>query len=269
MRNRLSAIIIILCTISFYSCQKKDLDIKLEESECNGFKISNPAYEIISEPSCSGSPLNASFRVKVSYKGKKKCLYLLKFEPKFFTSANLEIANISFSDTIHTSNPNVVVTDTTITFLFNFVFPDAGSAGSFDHLYLKFHTENNLGAESNDVEIRANGVCSAVEPSTYTVKSTVDVSSNKVTVLLRDYASQDGDIISISLNGQWVLENYTLTNTGESFTFNIFLGNNYLVVYANNQGTSGPNTCEITVNGATKTQLNPGLKTGEAINIVF
>src|SRR5206468_667864 len=106
----------------------------------------------------------------------------------------------------------------------------------FDHLYLKLHTENELGAESNDVELRANGLCSTVDPSTYTVKSTVNVTSNKVNITFRDYASEDGDIISVYLNGKWVLENYTLTNAGKTFTFDILSGNNYLVIYANNQG---------------------------------
>jgi hypothetical protein len=269
MRNRLSALSIIFCMLSFSACQKKDLDIKLVQSECNGFKISNPTYQIISEPSCTGSPLNASFKVKVSYKGKKDCVYLLRFEPKFFTSSNAELANVSYVDTIHTSNPNVILTDTNITFPFNFTFPDGSTANNFDHLYLKLHTENELGAKSNDVEMRANGVCSTVDPSTYTVQSTVNVSSSQVNIRLRDYAAEDGDIVSIFLNGVWVLENYTLTNAGKTFTFNVVSGSNNLIIFANNQGTTGPNTCEVTVNGNTATQLNPGLKTGQAINIVF
>jgi hypothetical protein len=134
---------------------------------------------------------------------------------------------------------------------------------------MKVHTENKLGDQSKVTQLRINGKCSVVNPSSYTVKDTVTVNSNQITVKFWDDGSEDGDIISVNLNNSWVLENYELKNAGETFTFTINSGANNFVLFAENQGKVGPNTCALSINGGDKTTLNADLKTGQAIKIVF
>ena len=80
---------------------------------------------------------------------------------------------------------------------------------------------------------------------------------------------EDGDIVSVWINDNVVLDNYMLTNAGRTFTFQVQPGNNKLVLFAINEGDVGPNTAAITINNSRRINLSPDLLRGEAINIVF
>ena len=259
----------ILIAVAFTTCQKKDLDIKLEETQCKRFKISEPTYAWISDPSCGGTSVNASLRVTFKYDGELDCIKKIVVSPKFYRSNNNEISGVTYNGSINSTDPVVTVSGMFVTFIFNFTFASTVDADAFNHIFIKFHTENDLGDKSNKLELRSNAGCSTVDPSTYNVSTTVPVTSSNVTIRLWDDAAEDGDIVSVYLNGVWVLENYTLTKNGENFNFTVNPGSNHLVLFAVNEGSTGPNTCALSVNGGSQVNLSPDLLTGEAVDIQF
>jgi hypothetical protein len=271
MNGILKLIFPCLIFLCFSECQMKDLDLELVETACKNFKISNaiPSWPSNTDPSCSGAPLNASFQVTFSYDGKKECIDHLDLSPKFYRADNSEISGIDFINVMKKSDPDISIGSNSVTFTFRFTFQDATHATSINHILLKLHVENELDNESNKLELRLNANCSTVPSSTYKVKEIVNVSSKTVQVTLFDDAAEDGDIVSVYLNGAWELENYTLKKAGETFTWTINSGSNDLVLFAVNEGSSGPNTCAISINGGSNISLSPDLLTGEAINIKF
>lgn len=63
---------------------------------------------------------------------------------------------------------------------------------------------------------------------------------------LFDHKIQDGDIVSINFNGDWIYENLSLETKPKSLLLNLNpIGKNYLVLHAVNVGTRPPNTIGI------------------------
>ena len=61
-----------------------------------------------------------------------------------------------------------------------------------------------------------------------------------------DHQLQDGDIVSINFNGEWILKNHSLESTPFKLIVNLkSKGKNYLVVHAENEGSKPPNTVAI------------------------
>ena len=90
--------------------------------------------------------------------------------------------------------------------------------------------------------------------------------------LLYGTMHEDGDLVSVYLNGMWIIENHFLLNAGTLFTYSTSLlnpGSNDLVVFALNEGSSGPNTVSISINGDEIENFSPGMLTGEAVEINF
>ncbi|MCS6823858.1 MAG: hypothetical protein NZ529_06140 [Cytophagaceae bacterium] len=258
-----------LSTLYFPSCQKKTSYLDVIESACQGLKLSNQRYTKISDPSCGNTGRKAAYRIYFDFPAdKRECIHEIIIEPRFYRANGSTISNVSYESSLSKNSPKVTINNGTANFLFEFEFATDTDADNMNHVYLKFFTRNEQQTESkNKLELRINGECSTVDPSTYTVTQTVNVSDNWVTIRFWDDAAEDGDIISVYLNGVWVLENYTLSNAGETFRFNIYPGNNHLVIYAVNEGTSGPNTLALSVNGGTEISMSPDLLTGQAINI--
>jgi hypothetical protein len=114
-----------------------------------------------------------------------------------------------------------------------------------------------------------------VDTSTYEVNRdsiSIPNSQSLFTIQLWDNAAEDGDIVSAYLNGSWIIENHSLLNDTTDFNFSTSLlnsGSNDLVLFALNEGSSGPNTVSIAINGKEITNFQPGLLTGEAVRINF
>tara|TARA_B100000809_G_scaffold266787_1_gene331583 strand:+ start:24982 stop:25662 length:681 start_codon:yes stop_codon:yes gene_type:complete len=66
--------------------------------------------------------------------------------------------------------------------------------------------------------------------------------SKSVTIVCRDFAYPDGDVVSIILNDEPVIRFIELTQSYQSFTLPLEPGLNTISFKALNQGTSGPNT---------------------------
>lgn len=249
-----------------WSCQKKELELNLVETACKDFKIHSPSYQWISDPSCGTTSNKGSIRVTFGFDGGKDCINQINIEPGFYKANNTAIPDVAFAAILQTTDPIVSLEEHTISFTFPFDFATPVDADSLNHLYFKLSTQNELGNKSKNLELRINGACSTVNPSTYKVIKEITVATDSTQITLKDDATEDGDIVSIYLNGTWVLENYVLTNTGETFTFPIKKGDNHLVLFAVNEGKVGPNTVSMSING-TSINISPDLLTGEAVNI--
>lgn len=102
-------------------------------------------------------------------------------------------------------------------------------------------------------------------------KDNLQVGDDEVLVEIWDNEKEDGDIASITLNGDVVLKEHLVTIKKHQFPIVLQPGNNLLVLHAENLGTRPPNTAAITIyyDGKTKTVvLNSDKTKSEAIEII-
>ena len=258
-------------SLMFFACTENSIDFELEQDACKRFRISAPQYNITADP-CDDS---VRFRAELSFAfdQSEECLHLIENSPIFYKADNQKINPLSFTEVLTKEGFNIQ--GNRVNYAFEANFTNLSAAKELNHIVLDFNTENELGIESNELQIRMNTTCSRVDRSNYTINPNainIPRSQSLFTIRLWDNAAEDGDIVSVYLNGQWIIENHTLTNTGTNFTFSTSLlnpGSNDLVVFALNEGSSGPNTVSIAVNGKEIPNFKPGLLTGEAVRINF
>lgn len=104
------------------------------------------------------------------------------------------------------------------------------------------------------------------------VVESVRVNDSKVTIHLWDNDKVDGDIVSLNLNGVWLLKNYRLTKQIKTITFDLPKDSNELILYAENLGAMPPNTAAVSIwNGKEKLktlQLNSDEGRSEGIRLL-
>jgi hypothetical protein len=100
----------------------------------------------------------------------------------------------------------------------------------------------------------------------------IKVDSNKVVFELYDHMIEDGDIVSINFNGDWVIENRKITS--KPYELKVQLnpeGKNYIILHAENVGRRPPNTMAVSYmyNGKRKQiVMKADLNTSEMIEIL-
>ena len=101
---------------------------------------------------------------------------------------------------------------------------------------------------------------------------TVLVKSKKVTIKIWDNDKVDGDIVSLNLNGKWILKNYRLKKHAKNIVIDLPEDSNELILYAENLGKIPPNTASISIwNGDEEIKslvLNSDKGRSEAIKIL-
>ena len=270
--KKFNIICLITLSVFFTSCLNKAVDVLVVESACKDFKISGAYSQRIIDPSCTGTPLTAIYNVTFSYDGEMKCLNKIVLDPKFYNASGSLINNVSYQQVMFISGDSLVSANSTtkkITFTFKFTFANSTEANSFDNCQLKFHTENEQGNPSKTAEVKLEGECIQVNNNNSTVVSTIQVNSSQVTFTFWDDGSEDGDIITLYQGSTVLLSNYTLTNAGASFTFTVPKGTTDFTLKANNQGSVGPNTCAVKVNGGNQQSLSLDLNSGQTIQIIY
>ena len=103
-------------------------------------------------------------------------------------------------------------------------------------------------------------------------RKTITVKNNIIQLKVWDHNRIDGDIISLSLNGRWIVQNYLLGKRAMTFQIPLSEGQNLLVLHANNLGKVPPNTASIRViDGKNKSKivLNSNLEQSEAVVINY
>ena len=95
--------------------------------------------------------------------------------------------------------------------------------------------------------------------------------STDISVKIWDHGRQDGDIVSIYLNGSSVVTKHYLTYYKREFKIKLDPNkSNDLFLYAHNLGTSPPNTVSVEISDGTKSEniiLNSDLESCEAVMI--
>ncbi len=95
--------------------------------------------------------------------------------------------------------------------------------------------------------------------------------SEQLTVKVWDHEKEDGDIVSIYLNGDLVLSKHLLTNATQEFDIELDPEKpNDFLLYAHNLGEVSPNTVAVEITSPTKSEkltLNSHLRSCEAVLI--
>lgn len=81
----------------------------------------------------------------------------------------------------------------------------------------------------------------------YQVLQTLDVENESINIQVYDKNRVDGDIVSIYLNGELLIENLQVTKEKKEIKLQLQSGSNILVMYAINLGRIPPNTAAIAV----------------------
>ncbi len=99
----------------------------------------------------------------------------------------------------------------------------------------------------------------------------IQVDSNYLSITVYDHQKDDGDIISLNYNGNWILQKYEIQH--EAHQVDVFLDTNekapnYLILYAHNLGETPPNTVAVVVDDGIRRQrfiLNADMHTSDVI----
>lgn len=102
---------------------------------------------------------------------------------------------------------------------------------------------------------------------------TIKVDTTVFEINLYDYKIQDGDIVSINFNGDWILENHSLEGSPTVLKVKLNAeGKNYLLLHAVNEGRRPPNTMAVSYfyKGEKQTlTLSSNLAESEMIEILY
>ncbi len=101
---------------------------------------------------------------------------------------------------------------------------------------------------------------------------TLQVSVSDIIISISDHAKEDGDIVSLKLGDDWILENHALTTKPNDIPIRLQPGKNRLKLYALNLGKIPPNTATITIwYGQSKEtiKLSSDLKESGCIDILL
>lgn len=159
-----------------------------------------------------------------------------------------------------------------------------GSTVMLNLSYTIVHKLKRRPSDRSDVKDRYLAMSDSVEKSTnsfsqrklngrrYKIQESLTVSSPSVTLSLWDKNRVDGDEISLYLNGEPVLETYTVSKTKKDIVINLKQGSNTIVMEALNLGKVPPNTAAIGINdGSAKkiVTLISDLKQSGALEIIY
>jgi len=107
----------------------------------------------------------------------------------------------------------------------------------------------------------------------YSTIHTIEVDGDEVDLELFDYKIQDGDIVSINFNGDWIYKNLSLETKPKKIKLKLNKkGKNYMVLHAVNVGRRPPNTIGINYRykGKKKTiVLESNLQTSDLVQFVI
>jgi hypothetical protein len=254
------------------SCTKQ-LDIAILESRCKDFKILNPTQKL-TNGNCPGGITSNRLEVTFAYSGDKECLNNLQYIAKFYNKAGNVVSPKSISiDSIFKTNPLITIGSGTATFYIEFEMNSAAEYEDLNNIRVNFSVFSETGNASNRLSVVEIMPCQSTVAPPSSTNGTVQVKSKQVSVSLWDNASEDGDIITIIVNGNVVASNVEIFHNQKTFSFTIDPTiNNYISFYAVNEGTSSPNTASGTINDGFQSQsFDVGMNEGESIsfNLVY
>lgn len=102
--------------------------------------------------------------------------------------------------------------------------------------------------------------------------ATIAVDTADIVLELWDGAVEDGDSISLRLNGKWIATGFPVKNAVQKIPIRLQRGENVLLFMADNLGTIPPNTAELRIRYGLKTQtlgLNTDMQKNNEIRLIF
>lgn len=106
----------------------------------------------------------------------------------------------------------------------------------------------------------------------YQVTHKVKVHSADLRIEVWDHQKEDGDIVSLILNDEYIIQNYELMNKKKVFYVKVHEGRNNFILYAHNLGMYKPNTASILIYDGDKENvivLESDLKESGALEIKY
>jgi hypothetical protein len=85
--------------------------------------------------------------------------------------------------------------------------------------------------------------------------ATITVDTSAIVLELWDGEVQDGDSISLRLNGKWLTTGFPVSNAVQKIPIQLQPGENELLFMADNLGSIAPNTAELRIRYGQKTQV--------------
>ncbi len=136
---------------------------------------------------------------------------------------------------------------------------------------------SNSASKHELIEWKANGLVEKpedvkVEKIEVNYSDTILVNERNISLQLWDGNKVDGDMVSIQLNDDWILSNYTLEKKAYTLDLALTGFENKLVLYAQNLGENPPNTATFLIDDGVQRQLielNADFEKSEAILIRF
>lgn len=84
------------------------------------------------------------------------------------------------------------------------------------------------------------------------IQTSITTRDDSVVLEIYDRGMIDGDIVSVYLNGELILDNFTLAREKKKVTLHLEPGENYVVVVAENMGSQPPNTSAVDIDYGSK-----------------
>jgi hypothetical protein len=247
--------LILFVSLFLFTCQTKNFEFEFVDSKCRNFKIDYGRIQSVIDPSCPADAImTGSAKITFDFNGEADCIKSLNVSALFFNDASNTITGVSYEQLVDKANITIDAAKKTVEFTFTYTFSSVADADLMNYLIVDVATVNESGKESNKIKVRYNSACFTPDPSTYTDKGSINTVPGNTYIYLYDHAADDGDLVSVYLNNTLVVQSYRITNTEQPFSINISNGDN-LIIYAMNQGSSGPNTVGFKINGI-DTQIN-------------
>ncbi|PWV56312.1 hypothetical protein [Chitinophaga sp. S165] len=99
---------------------------------------------------------------------------------------------------------------------------------------------------------------------------TIPVTADHIDLFINDAQTEDGDIISLNLNGEWIVRGLEVTKAGAKIRVPLIHKKNYLIMHAENLGSIPPNTASMKLNDGTKVhEITLNSDAGKSEGILF
>ncbi|HXT15671.1 MAG TPA: hypothetical protein VN706_08575 [Gemmatimonadaceae bacterium] len=126
-------------------------------------------------------------------------------------------------------------------------------------------------AESNDVDSPMSPLPESFAGRPVEMQGSLRVRSPNVVIYVWDAGQVDGDVVSLAVDGTWVLQRYTLTASKRAIRATLNpKGASYLVLFANDDGSIPPNTAAVSIDdgsGEQRLVLSADLFTNGAVTL--
>jgi hypothetical protein len=151
-----------------------------------------------------------------------------------------------------------------VTWNFNYkVKTKPETLNSFDNLALDSSKSQHLAFKNKPHRINGRK---------FNVQQTISCSTSEISVFIWDKNKEDGDQISLYLNGKAILENHTVSKTKMEINIKLQPGSNIIVMHALNLGRVPPNTAALRIEDGTKPKiitLISDLEKSGALEIIY